>query len=197
MSPQQLDTLNGYNPNELAEIVEAIATDPVQAQLAFKVSTQWAGGPKSISRVQPFQWGSETYDRDFTLAIDEPAEVGGTNQGPNPQEVLLAAVNSCIMATFTELCTVAGIRLDSVEIISSGHLDLRGFFGMDAAIPPGYQALNWTLSVRGDATPEQFQQIFEQTIAASPNVWNMMHSVNVVPHLQVNNRVQFPASPVS
>ena len=187
MTVQQLQTLNGYNPNELNEMVDAIAADPQKADICFHVSTSWVDGPRSISRVKSLEWGAKTYDRDFTLVIDEPEEAGGTNLGPNPQEVLLAALNSCIVATFTEFCTLAGIHLEQVNVTSSGLLDLHGFFGLDETVTPGYQSLNWTLTVRGDATPDQFQQIYEQTIAASPNIWNLLHSVNVVPHLQVKS----------
>ncbi|KAI9129827.1 OsmC family protein (plasmid) [Acaryochloris sp. CCMEE 5410] len=185
MNTQQLQTLNGYDPNELKGIADAVASDPKQANITFQVSTAWVDGPRSISRVKSYEWGNETYDRDFTLVIDEPEEVGGTNLGPNPQEVLLSAINSCLLATFTELCTVEGIQLEKVEIVSRGHLDLRGFFGLDASISPGYQSLDWTLIVKGDASAEQFQQIYEATITASPNLWNMAHPVTLVPQLQI------------
>ena len=59
----------------LAEVADAIAADPVQSQLSFKVSTQWEGGPKSISRAQPFKWGNESYDRGFL-------QHSSTNQRP-------------------------------------------------------------------------------------------------------------------
>ena len=185
MQTQEIQTLNGYDPNELKEVAGAIAADASQGKLTFQVSTTWVDGPRSISRVKSLEWGGQTYDRDFTLVIDEPEELGGTNLGPNPQEMLLSALNSCILATFTEFCTVEGIRLEKVAINSSGHLDLRGFFGLDASVSPGYQALDWTLTVKGDATPEQFQRIYEATIAASPNVWNLANPVRLVPQLQV------------
>ena len=137
MTTQQIKTLNGYNPHELAEVVDIIKADFSQAHLAFSVSTNWVDGPRSISRVKSMEWGGQNYDRDFTLVIDEPEEIGGTNLGPNPQEVLLAAFNSCVLATFTEFCTVEGIRLDRVTIDSRGILDLRGFFDLDANISPG------------------------------------------------------------
>lgn len=106
--------------------------------------------------------------------------------GPNPQEVLLAALNACLIATFVDLCSLQGIKLEKVEIISTGKLDLRGFFKLDETIPAGYQSLNWTLKVKGNATPEQFQQVYEATISASPNFWNLANPVTIKPELQVD-----------
>ncbi|WP_158535128.1 OsmC family protein [Acaryochloris thomasi] len=185
MQTQQAQTLNGFDLNELEELSGAIATNPLQAKLTFQVSSAWVDGPRSISHVKSFDWGSETYDRDFTLVIDEPKEIGGSNLGPNPQEVLLSAINSCILATFTELCTAYGIRLEKAEIKSSGYLDLRGFFGLDPSIVPGCQSLYWTLIVKGDATAKQFQEIYEMTLMASPNLWNMANPVSIVPQIQI------------
>jgi hypothetical protein len=34
-----------------------------------------------------------------------------------------------------------GSRLDKVEIETSGQLDLRGFLGIDALVPPGYETI--------------------------------------------------------
>ncbi len=185
MTTQQVQTLNGFNPSELAEIADLVAADAKQAQLSFYVSTNWVDGPRSISRIKSMKWAGQNYDRDFTVVIDEPEEIGGTNLGPNPQEMLLSALNSCILATFAEFCTVEGIRLEKLTIESSGHLDLRGFFGLDTSISPGYQSLNWTLIVKGDGTPEQFQKIYGETITSSPNVWNLVNPVRLVPQLKV------------
>lgn len=185
MTTQQLQTLNGFDPNELNELAKTVAEDAKQGQISFQVSTSWIDGPRSISRVKPMEWAGEDYERNFSLVIDEPEEIGGTNLGPNPQEVLLSAVNSCILATFVEFCTVEGIRLEKVDVNSSGNLDLRGFFGLDANISPGYQSVNWTLIVKGDATEEEFQKVYEATITASPNVWNLLNPVRLIHRLEV------------
>lgn len=185
MTAQQVNTINGIDPNELQELVSAISQDSRQAQLAFQATTSWADGPRSVTRMKSFEWAGQLYARDFTLTIDEPEELGGTNMGPNPQEVLLAGLNSCILATFVDLCSLQGITLESVEITSIGKLDLRGLFQMDETVTPGYQDLRWNLKVKGNASPEQLQQIYEMTIASSPNFWNMANPVAMKPELQI------------
>ncbi|HBB36290.1 MAG TPA: osmotically inducible protein C [Cyanobacteria bacterium UBA8803] len=185
MATQQIHSINGIVPSELQELIDAVKQDATQGQLAFHATTSWVDGPRSVTRIKSFEWAGQSYSRDFTLTIDEPEEIGGTNMGPNPQEVLLSGLNSCILATFVDLCSMEGIKLEKVEISSTGKLDLRGFFKLDENVPPGYQELGWVLKVKGDATPEQFQHIYEATIASSPNFWNLAHPVTISPELQV------------
>jgi uncharacterized OsmC-like protein len=185
MTAQQLHTINGVAPSELQELVQAVSQDATQGQMAFQATTSWIDGPRSITHVKSYEWAGQSYARDFILTIDEPEEIGGTNLGPNPQEALLAALNACLIATFVSLCSMQRIKLEKVEITSRGELNLRGFFKLDETIPAGYQTLNWTLNVKGDATPQQFQAVYEATIAASPNFWNLAQPVNITPELRV------------
>ena len=178
-------TLNGFEPAALNELAQAVATDDKQGKMAFHVSTDWVNGAQSVSSIKSLKFGNETIERNFTLTVDEPEEVGGTNAGANPQELLLTAVNTCLLTTFNMLCTLEGIQLKRVSVESHGYLNLRGFFGMDEAIVPGCQSIDWTLSVQGDGTKEQFQQVYEAAIAASPNLWNLANPVKVVPHLRI------------
>ncbi|WNZ21795.1 OsmC family protein [Leptolyngbya sp. NK1-12] len=178
-------SINGVVPSALQELIDSVAQDANQGQLAFQATTAWVDGTRSQTQIKSFEWAGQSYARDFTLTIDEPEEWGGTNMGPNPQEVLLSALNACLMATFVNLCSMQGIKLEKVEITSIGKLDLRGFFGLDETISAGYQDLSWQLNVKGNATPEQFQQVYEATMAASPNLWNLAHPVPIKPELRV------------
>jgi uncharacterized OsmC-like protein len=185
MTTQQVETINGVVPSEVQELVTAISQDATQGQLSFQATTAWVDGVRSVTRIKSLEWAGQNYEREFTLTIDEPEELGGTNMGPNPQEVLLSALNGCLMATFVNLCSLQGISLEQVEISSIGKLDLRGFFQLDAAISPGYQELNWVLKVKGNATAEQFQQVYQAALSMSPNVWNLANPVKIAPQLEV------------
>jgi uncharacterized OsmC-like protein len=185
MTTQHVQTINGFDPSGLEELIAAIQQDAIQAQLSFHATTAWVNGTRSVTCIKSFDWAEQSYARNFTLTIDEPEELGGTNMGPNPQEILLAGVNSCILTTFVEFCSMEGIKLEKVEISSTGSLDVRGMLKLDESVNAGYQDLRWTLKVKGDATPEQFQQVYEATILSSPNFWNMANPVKVLPTLHV------------
>jgi hypothetical protein len=80
------------------------------------LTTQWTGGPRSETRVSEWGLGGERFEKEYTIAIDEPEQLLGTNTAPNPQEHLLAASNACMLATFVAACAMNGIELDHVEI---------------------------------------------------------------------------------
>lgn len=46
---------------------------------------------------------------------DEPPEVGGTNEGPNPYELLLSALAACICITVAMYCRHKKMQLDSIR----------------------------------------------------------------------------------
>jgi uncharacterized OsmC-like protein len=112
-------------------------------------------------------------DKDFTIRIDEPLEIGGTNQYANPQEYLLAAVNACMMVGYVAVSSLLGVDLESVRIETEGDIDLRGFLGVDKNVAPGYESLKQTVYIKGNGTPEQFQKIHEMAWATSPNRYNI------------------------
>ncbi len=54
--------------------------------------------------------------RDFTLILDEPESDGGTNLGPTPKEVMLAALGGCAAITAKMYAARKKWPLESVEI---------------------------------------------------------------------------------
>jgi hypothetical protein len=78
-----------------------------------------------------------------------------------------------------------GITLTRLEIETTGEIDLRGFLGIDPAVPPGYESLSYTVRLRGGGTREQFAEIHEAVMATSPNFYNVANAVALKPTLVV------------
>jgi uncharacterized OsmC-like protein len=115
--------------------------------------------------------------RRFTIDIDEPCELGGSNQFANPQEHLIAALNACITVGYVAQCAVRGITLQCLEIETEGDIDLRGFLGIDPKVANGYESLRYTVRIKGDGTQQQFAEIHDAVMATSPNVYNLANAV--------------------
>jgi uncharacterized OsmC-like protein len=177
--------VNGIDVAALTEVVEAVAADPAKGAVTFRVSTAWKGQTRSESTIESYSIGGERVDRRFKLTVDEPFELLGENTAPNPQEYLMTALNACIMVGYVAGAAVNGVRLESVEIETEGSLDLRGFLGIDPTVKPGYDSVRYTVRMKGDGTPEQFQAIHDTVVKTSPNYFNVSQPVRIDAELVV------------
>ncbi|MBS3815956.1 MAG: OsmC family protein [Candidatus Thermoplasmatota archaeon] len=83
---------------------------------------------------------SEIKIRDFSITIDEPERLGGTNKGPNPVEVLLGSLGACLDFTGTIVAKQMGHELKDFQLEVEGDLDTRGVRG-EADVPSGFQEI--------------------------------------------------------
>ncbi len=170
-------TLNGINLDTLRGLVGAITQDAAKAKTRWQVTTHWRGGTRSDTRVTNCVIGGKRIAKDFTLRVDEPLALCGTNQFANPQEYLLTALNACMIVGYSACCAHEGIALEELRIETEGDIDLRGFLGIDPTVKPGYDQLRYTVFIKGNGTPEQFEKIHRTVMATSPNYFNMANAV--------------------
>src|SRR5215510_4442476 len=102
---------------------------------------------------------SETKIRQFSLTVDEPPNLGGTDTGPNPVELVLAALATCQEITYRAYATALGIPLESVSVNLTGTIDLKGFFAVDDTVRPGYQNVTGTVRLESTASDEQLEML--------------------------------------
>lgn len=74
----------------------------------------------------------------FELIVDEPESVGGTDQGPQPTELLLASIASCFTLALAHSAGKRGIELAGLRVRATGTYD-----------GPSFSAIR--LSVQADA----------------------------------------------
>lgn len=169
--------LNNLDVEALKTAIRDIKADPAKGKTSWRVTTEWRGGTRSDTKVDGFVIGGQQVRQDFTIPIDEPRELLGSDQYPNPQEYLLAAMNACMMATYVATASMMGVRLDHVAIETTGDIDLRGFLGIDTSVAAGYEELRYTIRVKGDGTREQFEKMHRAVIATSPNYYNLNRAI--------------------
>lgn len=177
--------VNGINVDDLFALIDGVRRDAAKGKTSWHVTTTWQGQTRSRAVVEGFGIGGEQVSRRFAIDIDEPCELGGTNRFANPQEYLLAALNACMTVGYVAQCAVRGIALRSLAIETEGDIDLRGFLGIDPAVPPGYDSLRYTVRISGDGTREQFAEIHEAVMATSPNFYNLSRPVPLKPTLVI------------
>ena len=112
--------------------------------------------------------------RDFEFVVDEPAELGGTNEGPNPVEYLLGAWAGCLNVVAQKVCAEHDVDLAGLEIDVEGDLDPRKFMGMADEPRAGFQEIRVELAVDTDADDETLETIREEVEARCPVGDNIM-----------------------
>ncbi|MFD1599351.1 OsmC family protein [Halobellus rarus] len=113
--------------------------------------------------------------RDFEFIVDEPAALGGSNDGPNPVEYLIGAWAGCLNVVVHTVAEERGIDVDSVEIEIQGDLDPRKFLGAAEDIRAGYQELEAKIEVESDADEEALDALgvaVEERCPVGDNIGN-------------------------
>ena len=175
--PNVVNVVNGLNVDDLFALIEGVKEDVSKATTSWRVATSWQGQTRTRAEVEGFSIGGQDVPRRFTIDIDEPCELGGSNKFANPQEHLIAALNACIAVGYVAQCAVRGITLESLQIETEGEIDLRGFLGIDPKVANGYESLRYTVRIKGSGTSQQFAEVHDAVMATSPNVYNLANTV--------------------
>ena len=135
----------------------AITDDPANAAAVFRASATPEGTVGSTIRVGR-----------HALRVDEPPALGGDDAAPNPVEVYLSALISCQVVTYRFWAQQLGIVVDDLSVDAEGDLDVRGFFGLDDAVRPGFGAVRLTVRLRGPESPERYTELQRAVDAHCP-----------------------------
>lgn len=176
---------NGIPAAGLSELAHEIHEDPKQGIATYGVAVRWLSGTRAQASTLPMTLGARRVHRDFAWTIDEPRQLGGSNHGPNPQELLLSGLGSCLMVGFAVGATVMGIQLATLEVEVRATLDLAGFLDARRGAPVPMTRIEYTLRVAGEGTPQQFEQLRQQAEAHSPNAMSLLQGVPLVGQLAV------------
>ncbi|MFC6987960.1 OsmC family protein [Haloplanus sp. GCM10025708] len=92
--------------------------------------------------------------RDFELVIDEPESLGGTDDGPNPLEYVLASLSGCLNVVGHLVADEMDIDVRSMSFSAEGDVDPRKFQGTSDEPRAGYEEIRVTVDVDTDADEE-------------------------------------------
>lgn len=161
--------MNGINLKKMEETVQAIQKDPQLKMRNWQARVKWLGGVKNEVKI-----------RDFAPFItDEPETLGGTDEGSNPVENLIAAALSCFIITFEVMATEAGYTLEQVEGEIEADLNAAVFLGLEEG-DGGIIDPKIKLTVKSSATKEQIEQVAKKALKKSPVLASMKATVQLV-----------------
>lgn len=176
---------NGIDVAALQQFATGVAEDASKRSARFNVNTKWEGQTRSVATVSHYSLAGVKHQRHFEIAADEPAELLGKDSAPNPQELLMAALNACLTVGYVVNAAVMGITVHSLEIETEGELDLRGFLGLDANVNPGYDEVSYVVRLRTDASRERLEELHQVVTRTSVNLANFSKAIRMVPKLEI------------
>jgi uncharacterized OsmC-like protein len=127
------------------------------AKITFHASSRWKGEGVGV----------DVAIRQHRLNIDEPKELHGKDEGPNPVELLLASLGSCLSVLAALFAPSFGVELKGFRVETEGDLDPAGFQGQ-AADRPGFLEIRYRFEVDSPSESKKVLALLDQIQRVCP-----------------------------
>lgn len=113
--------------------------------------------------------------RNFEFILDEPKSLGGSDEGMNPVEALLASLGACKVIVARSFAKIHGIKLNDLRVELNGELDPDGFMGKNKEAKIGFSTILSTIYIDADNTDKEiadFVAFVERTCPVADTIKN-------------------------
>lgn len=162
---------NGVNLENIEALVGAIKDNAAMGNVRFSARSEWKGGTRSEVTISELHAGGQNIavsGRSFKLMVDEPPQLGGTDEAPNPVEYLAAGLCGCITAGIATNAALFGTDLEKIEVSVEADFDIRGLVALDRSVPTGAQEIRYTVRLKGAGPKESITRSKETIDRKSP-----------------------------
>ena len=139
-------------------------------ELAAKNKANPADKTLKVKTVCTGKFRSLNYARDLeAFAIDEPPVLLGDNTAPNPSEIVLGALGSCLVVGIQANAAAKGVSLTKLEIALEGDINIVSTWGTGELEKPqiGFTDVRVKVDIDGDAD----RAVLEEMVAHA-NTWS-------------------------
>tara|TARA_B110000046_G_scaffold180166_1_gene210423 strand:- start:5309 stop:5758 length:450 start_codon:yes stop_codon:yes gene_type:complete len=122
----------------------------------------------------PAQFIAKT--RQFKLIIDEPEGLGGTDEGANPVEYILAGLAGCLNVVGHIVAKELGFTIDKLKIEVVGNINPDRLFGVSDNERAGFKKIDLKLIPETDAPVEilvKWLKIVQKRCPIKDNLMNI------------------------
>lgn len=134
-----------------------IEADPANAKIVYAASGTAVG---SVA--------TEITSGKHTFTVDEPAALAGDDEAPSPVEYALGALIGCQVVVYRLYAQQLGLQIDDIRIEAEGDLDVRGIFGVDESVRPGFSEVRLTAHITGPESQEAYDELLATVEAHCP-----------------------------
>lgn len=154
----------------LAKFAEKGRNNP-QSRGTNKVTTICEGQYRTLSYV----------GEHAPVVVDEPLHLFGEDTAPAPGEIVLSALGGCLAVGITAVATWKGVRLSRLELKIEGDIGNPAAWGAGGAekMPAdmGFQDIRVAVTIEGDASREQLDEIVQHANVYSPVANSMRNPI--------------------
>jgi len=117
----------------------------------------------------------------FKMIVDEPENMGGTNEGPSPVQMLLTALAGCLNVTGYQVAKEHDLDLKKMTITIDGDMNPCTFMGCSFDERAGFQAIKVNVNpVFGkEVSKELITKWLQETEARCPVTDNIKDGTSI------------------
>lgn len=116
----------------------------------------------------------------FSMIIDEPKSMGGTDEGPSPVQVLLMSLAGCLNVTGHEIARQKGLKLNGIKVHIEGVMNPCTFLGCSFEERAGFQEIDVKIDADFENVSSEAQaQWLKETEARCPVTDNIKADTTV------------------
>lgn len=141
----------------------------------WQCRVRWSGGLQA-----------KVYCRNHSWQVGQPASFDLKDAAPSAVEYVLGALGACLAVGFQINASRRGIRVEVLEVSLKGEIDnIFAFLGIDTSGHSGFRAISGTVYVQAEAEEKALEEVWRQTLAASPVTNTLARNVRVEIAMQV------------
>ena len=154
----------------LAANLDALASDSSKGHVVVKTTGHLTGPVETTLR-----------SGRHTVVVDEPGALAGEDAAPGPVDYAVIALASCQAVTYRFWAEKLEIALEDLDVTVEADIDLRGFFGADDAVRPGFSNVRVEVTPKGPESAERYQELADAANAHCP-VLDLFSNATPVAH---------------
>lgn len=134
------------------------------SDLVFSVQGESASAAKFVAKT-----------RHFKLVVDEPEDLGGTDENANPVEYILAGLAGCINVVGHLVAKELGFTITKLNIEVTGNINSNKLFGLSDDERAGFKKIDLKLVPETDASIEtlaKWLKIVQERCPVKDNLTN-------------------------
>ena len=113
------------------------------------------------------------------LTIDQPRSAFGTDAGPTPLQMTLAAIAGCLGTIGRFVASQKKIDLRGMRFDIQADYDPAGLLGKDLKVRPGFQEVRLHVDIDAELSQVQKQEFLDEVERRCPLVDNFLHGTRL------------------